>query len=537
MPEANAQVPAFRNRPGALYWLLAAALVAYVALCTGNRDNKIGADAWEHHRVLVALTNNIWNPGNPTQASDEPSIRYSPSNVALAAVCRLTGADPYRALSAMAVVNTVLLVAGVALLLAGFGRAGAAGSALLIMVSLYGGAPAYANSYALSDLPWHQVNPSALSFALALIMMAALRRVLLGGSAWVWGAVVSLLLPVAVLDHAMTGIFAAVGLGVIAVLGEPRRRWPAIAVVGIAGCVAAGACLAWPWFDFLRAVRSKPDLAYWFTPGILMQMLFVWCMPAAVLSLFSLLSADRRTVQTLLAGAGACFGLGVGAMIVKSPTLARLPLPGLVFLHMAVALYADEARLFDVRSWPARLRSLLAVPPGAALQAITQTAVAATIVYFLVPQAIDVIKEPHLARPLLAPLMGARNLQITLRADLGRLLEGIGERDVVLSDLTTSWAIPSARGRIVGALHYEFFAPDQAGKESDTVRFFQEGVPGSLRAEIIRRQGVRWIVLDSTQIPSGVYASLIEPSAVVRQEGSLVLMDATKWLEAAGAPR
>ncbi len=399
MPATYESQPVFSNRPGVLYWLMAIALVAYVALCTGNRDNKIGADAWEHHRVLVALTRDLWRPGNPTQASDEPSIRYSPSNVAAAAVCRATGADPYNALSAMAVVNTVLMVAGVALLLAGFRRAGAAGAALAIMVSLYGGAPAYANSYALSDLPWHQVNPSALSFALALIMMAILRWVLLGGAAWIGTAAISMLLPIAVLDHAMTGIFAAIGLGVIAVLGEPARRWKAIAVVGAAGCVCAGACLLWPWFDFLRAVRSRPDLAYWFTPGILKQMLFVWCMPAIVLSLFSLLSRDRRTVWTLLAGAGACFALGVGAMIVKSPTLARLPLPGLVFLHLAVALYADEARLFDPRTWPARFRGLLARAPSEAAVPIVQTVVAATVAYFLVPQLIDVVKEPHLARP------------------------------------------------------------------------------------------------------------------------------------------
>ena len=37
------------------FWLLGLALVAYVALITGQRDNNWGTDAWEHHRGVRAL--------------------------------------------------------------------------------------------------------------------------------------------------------------------------------------------------------------------------------------------------------------------------------------------------------------------------------------------------------------------------------------------------------------------------------------------------------------------------------------------------
>jgi hypothetical protein len=57
------------------FWLLGAALVVYVALCTPYRENVTSADAWEHHRAIKALTENLWQPGNPTYATDETSIR------------------------------------------------------------------------------------------------------------------------------------------------------------------------------------------------------------------------------------------------------------------------------------------------------------------------------------------------------------------------------------------------------------------------------------------------------------------------------
>ena len=87
-----------------------ALLVAYVAICTHWRDGKLGADAWEHHRAIVALVEDLWHPGNPTYATDDTSIRFTPYSVTLALICRATGWSPYDVLSGAAVFNTLLLV-------------------------------------------------------------------------------------------------------------------------------------------------------------------------------------------------------------------------------------------------------------------------------------------------------------------------------------------------------------------------------------------------------------------------------------------
>lgn len=95
-------------------WLIAGLMIGYVALCTKHRENRVDADAWEHHRAIRAITIEPWQPGNPTFARPEPSIRYSPYTIVLAAISRSTGLDPYDVLSGAAVFNTILLIAGVA---------------------------------------------------------------------------------------------------------------------------------------------------------------------------------------------------------------------------------------------------------------------------------------------------------------------------------------------------------------------------------------------------------------------------------------
>ena len=68
-----------------------------------------GADAWEHHRVIVALTRDLWHPGNPTYATRraiDPLLALF--GCAALLICRQHRLDPYDALSGAAVFNTAL---------------------------------------------------------------------------------------------------------------------------------------------------------------------------------------------------------------------------------------------------------------------------------------------------------------------------------------------------------------------------------------------------------------------------------------------
>src|SRR6185436_16669999 len=202
------------------------ALTLLVALCTGRRDNVDEADAWEHHRAIKALVEGWPFPGNPTFATTEPSIRYSPYSVAIAWLSRMTRSDPWTMLGGAGVFNTVLLLVALHGLLKVYGRASAGTCVLLMIVGLYGTAPGYANTLALADLPWHQVNPSAFGIAVAVTAWMFFRRwAEPGRPAWI-PLLLAVMLTAVLLSHAMTGIVLAVGLGAIALTapsGERRR--------------------------------------------------------------------------------------------------------------------------------------------------------------------------------------------------------------------------------------------------------------------------------------------------------------------------
>lgn len=530
-----------RVSPG--YLIVGGALLLYVASCTVQRDNVLGADAWEHHRAILTLTRHLWHPGNPTFASDIPSVRYSPYTIFWALVCRTTHITPYTALSIAAVINTALLLAGLWMLLNAFGESAAATSVLIVMVALWPRPPGWANSYALADLPWHQVNPSALAFAFVLICWALSRRISTGTLGPRALVVVIVLMTIAMLDHGMTAAFGIMGLFVLAVTAPRESRMKMLAGALATSVAVAALCTPWPWFSFWAAVRWKGDQHYWFSVPFVRMELTEWVVPAIACSLVAAPYWRHPLVRTCFLGGILAMLVGASSVITKSPTLARFPLPGLIYFHILVGLAAHRAGIFDLRTWKGRLRNAFA-PPEQASSSLLQIALAAALLYFLLPQLKMVVSKPHLFRPYIARALHRPDKQERLPRELPVLLKSVGENDVVLSDLITSWLVPSTNGKIVAALHYELFIPDQRQRWHDVAEFFSTSPLD--RAELVRRYGVRWIILNrrAARLDGGdmneetvaedeaMFKSLLRERAVVDRVGDLVLMDAQKWLAA-----
>lgn len=524
-----AQVRECERTYAALYWGLGAVLLLYVALCTQNRDSVYGADAWEHHRAIVALLENPWHPGNPTYATDEPSIRYSPYTVALTLICRLTSVDPYVALGAAGVFNTALLIIALYVLLRTYGLAAMAPTALLVMVSLYGVAPGYANSYALADLPWHQVNPSALSFPLALFMFALLRNSADKPRAWVSIAAITILAAICILTHGHTGVFAFIGMGAIAVGAPAELRWRLLCRVTAVSVMTFLLCLAWPLYNFLGAVLTNQDQEYWFNPFVSIAMLSIWAAPA-LFCVPVLLSLRRNELARFcLIGAAISFGLGLLSFPLRSGLLARIPMPAMVLLHIPIGLYIYEHRLFNPRTWRRNLQALFSYRPAVAAPAAINVLVLAAFAYCLIPQLLNIPRNPALARSYLAPLIGKQDKQLRLMSKYREVLEPIAAHDVVMSDIVSSWPVPSFNGRIIAALHYETFTPGQPQRQRDLETFFATN-DYHIREQILHHYGAKWIVLNRYQMLPQVVDEMLEPQAVVREVDPLILMNAEKWL-------
>lgn len=529
---SSAPVQRGSNQASVWFWALGAALVAYVALCTAQRDRIWEADAWEHDRAIRAFAADPAAPGNPTYATSEPSIRYSVYTAGLASLVRATGIDAFDALSLAAVLNTSFLVFSVWLLLRRLGEAAAASCVLIAMVGLWGGPPGYANSYALADLPWHQVNPSAFSFPLVLCLLAMFLRAR-------WGNVWAMMLcsGLALNAHPMTGGFGLLAMGLLALTGPRSALKPQLLRFGAVVFASFVLCAVWPWFDFVAAILSHRDQLFWFNAAVVRLMLLQWCAPVLLAGLLSLLVASRESVRRCLLCAAGIFALTVITLPLRSATLARLPMPDMVFAHIAIGVMLYESRLLELRSWPSRLRTLFArlkqgAPPPTA---IIELAVAGMLVFYTVPQIVMIPTEWHLAKGYIARIMGRSDASHPhLKQRFDRLLAGIVQtRDVVLSDPMTSWPVPSSAGRIVSGVHYEAFVDGQDARYADARAFFSDARDVDRRG-ILERYNVRYIVMNQEMISPSAWEGLRSERAILRQEGGLLLMSAELWRQHGG---
>lgn len=512
-----------------LYIITSFMIIIYVSICSPHWENARGADAWEHHRAVVALSRQMWRPENPTYATPEPSVRYSPYSLGLAMLARVSGVDPYNLMCVAAVINTVLLVAGLYALLRVYRQQAAAPVVLVVVVSLWGGAPGYANSLALADLPWHQMNPSAFALGLDLLLWTLVRGGERGRGALLFWPVLAIIAAVALLTHGMTGAFGIGGLLVLALVAPADRRGRLLRAFGVITAIAVGLCLAWPWYDFLEAALNLRDRDYWFNPYILQRMLLQWCAPALLLTVVALPYRREELIRFCLLGAAGCYVLALASFVVHSPTLARLPMPATFLLQIPIGIFVHRTGLLRPTTWLARLRGLWRGDSGGepALEFIAAT----FLLYFLLPQVWSVVRDPLLARPYIARLMHRPAKTRPLKAEYDQLLEPVGERDVVLSDALTSWPVPSSRGRIVAALHYELFTPDQPQRHRDVQAFFGPANEAE-RKQIIVSYHVKYIIIEPDLLDGRVVEALLEPAAVVRRTKGMVLLDADRWLAA-----
>ncbi len=514
----------------AVYVLMSIGLLCYVGLLTGNRAEKLDADAWEHHRAVLAMSQDMWEPGNPTYASDAPTIRYSPYTLVLAQIVRKTGIDAYDVLSIAAVFNTLLLLIAVWYWLRGYHLEDAAPLVLLSVLFLYGYPPGYANSFALSDLPWHQVNPSALAMALMIFTWGWLVRAK-GIGLVLFSFLTAGLIYLSVLSHGMSGVMGAFGLFVTAI-GSDRDRIKRAIAAFIAGLIALALASTWTEYDFIYAVTHSPDKWYWFNPAIFKMMLLIWCLPAMLAVLATLPYRGQPFFRTaLLATLGLLCIAGAGS-VAGSPTLARIPLAGLIFPQAAVGVFLYKIGVISPATWWHRIKQLFSRNRGVMNTALVECVVAGMVVAFAIPNLWLTLSEPHLARKWIASALGKEDKQPHNWQRYDAILTpNIGPDDVVLAEPLVGWPVPSFDGRIVSALHLEFDFDDlkQFERLQETDRFFSPATDKANRIAIIKAYDVKWILLDR-QVTSGpVLEQIMKDGAVVQADDQLVLIDAHAW--------
>ena len=225
------------------------------------------ADYWEHTGALTEWLRNPLNPGNPHVADDSSSARYIPLYYVLVLIGGPLGLDAVDLMAVSAVINYVLVAAGLWLFCSIYFRnPWAPAVAFVVFLSGWGVPWIWSNLYELRSFFMTASYPSTFVFGLSLIsfwLTLSFMRGLTGFFSGLFGLM--LLSALGFVSHALTGVFL---IGGSCLLALTERGPPPSLRVFVIFAVCNGALLAavWPFFpvwDVILASSSEVDDRTW----------------------------------------------------------------------------------------------------------------------------------------------------------------------------------------------------------------------------------------------------------------------------------
>lgn len=502
-----ARVTAFARRYWAdvLFWALSAALVVWVTLdAVWVRAITFagGADYWEHTAALRALIERPFSPANPQVTSEVPSPRFGPHYVLTALLTKTFGGDAMDAMALVAVLNTVLFVAGIYLFFGTYFRDRRAPLyGLIVMFCSWWNAWNFSNVYQLKAYFLVAGYPSTASLALTLMGLWLAVRTLRGDAPLLRpAAALSLLWAYVFITHPLTAMLSLSGCVLLAATEPGVRRERRIWVGGtaLAACVLAA---AWPYFPTWEVVAGgKGEESGWLTRSM------SGAAPSVPTQLHYFYYRTDRLVETLgLALAGipiALFSLftrrrfiGLGALSMTFPFVANIfvPLPlGHRFFLLAV-FYLQLALVW----------LLVAVSPGRdALQGAPSARVRAWAGAALVAVTLGGIGW-HNVEFALAGFREAKTRALYAESPFVRYARRVGElagpNAIVLGDPVLAWPLPTFGPRVVALKHENPLVEDRVARNEAVELFLARGTSDDERRRILEHFQVTHVIVRAKQ--------------------------------------
>jgi hypothetical protein len=482
-----------------LYILLALGELALTLVRFSNRQG-IGSDFWEHSAVVRELATHPLHPRHPELVVNAPHAFFSPYTLAVGLFARLSGLDAVSALLLVGPLNLILFLLAFYWFVASITRSTRTpGLALLFMLLLWGDNPWTASGiYNLRSLASINTYPSTFAMALALCSLAGALAYLRSGQVRylvvVLGAV-----PVVVITHPLTAVLMYIFIAAIWIgLFSPAfvRRFTGLAAVVLLGSLLA---LSWPYYSLLT-LFTAPDAFFdqvsrTFTDGIVER-----TFPAFLGLPLIALRLRRNLRDPLSLSFLALLAVYVGSILAGKWGYSRVISYLVLVLQIVVADWA-------VRSKPPWRTPDLASAAGLLLYA----GIGACLVLSLFDM------QSFLGRSL-------KRSETEFR-DYSFLAGFCQQYDVVLSDLSTSLAVPPFGGKVVAMNRPLHFVPDADARRRDVRSFFSGDASAEDRARILARYGVDWLLVNTAEsaVPSSMLPSL-------KQLGKVVYSDNTRKL-------
>jgi alpha-1,6-mannosyltransferase len=446
-------------------------------MCLHTRNGQWVGDFWEHSAVVRELATHILHPKHPQLLLDTPHAFYSPYSVMVAFFARLMQWDAVKALSIMGLVNLCLLFSGLRLFvysMVPMNKSATDFYTLLLTLFCWGSHPwFYSGFFHIDVLRYVLPYPSTFAAALTLITLGCnqfrietKRQILFGP--------ILLLTVIILITHLITFLLLAAGLFSQS-FTEKGSTPSMIILVGSLLSLAFMISALWPYFSMVKLLLGESDV-YNASNRIMYRSVLSRIWPSLIglpLIIASVRSNWRHSLALMLV---ILSGIYVFGALSGKYAYGRVISYIVLLLHVAIAehLAKIEHRAKEIHnsSW---LRQMI-VP-------------AIAIIFTLI------LSWKPLGRTFANSL---RELPPTYKNYLF-LSRFTGQYDVVLSDIKSSWILPTFGGKAVAALHYLAFVSDHDARRSDLESFFNKKTAFAERQRIIHKYNTNYLLLKKSK--------------------------------------
>jgi hypothetical protein len=453
--------------------------LVFVVMCLHTRNGQWHGDFWEHSAVVRELATHILHPKHPQLLLDAPHAFYSPYAVMVALLARTLHLDAVTALSIMGLVNLGLFFLGFWLFVFALvprHRSATAFYALLLTLFCWGSHPwVWSGFFHISAMGYVLPYPSTFAAALTLIVLGV-NRLRVETSRQILLVPIFLIATTVLLSHPTTFLFLAVGLISQSCCAAKVFVPSQIVLIGSLLILAFLFAAFWPYFPLLGLFSDVSTSMRDSDSRVMYQHVMSSIWPSLIgvpLIIAGMRSNWRRPVVLMLVILSGIYLFGA---ISGKYSCGRLISYIVLLFHVAIAEHLSmlESRVGEMHT-SIRLQRLI------------------------LPASVMVLTLLLSLKPLISTLGRSFFEQPPTYKSYLFLSRFTGQYDVVMSDIESSWIVPTFGGKVVAASNPVAFVPDIDVRSGDLNRFFKRDALLSERQQIIQKYGANYLLIKKSE--------------------------------------
>lgn len=444
-------------------------------------------DFYEHLSVVRELSTHPFSPTNPRFLSVSPHAFFSPYLLVISFFVRITGLSPITLLLTAGFFNILLFLFSFKLFIDSlYDDQNVSFYSLLLMLLCWGHHPwSWSSFFNFQAFFWTLPYPSFFAMGLTFLSFVIYLNILRAQISKSYYILILLFTTIIIITHPVTSLFLFTGF-IAFLLGSYKSSKPTdyLLLFLILGISIILTC-SWPYFSFIKLVHSN---SYEFD-----------------------LDSHGLYSHTLLSIFPCLIGLPLIGRKIKSNNFDQLSLIflalcflyfyGFITGHYAygrVISYIVIILQIVIAEWLAVMEAKFR--SGKFSELVKNKFVIPVIIFISFTLGINLI---------LASYGYIRGLEgNNLYKQLEFLTNYVGQYDLILSDINTSWVIPAIDGKVIASLHAEAFVSNSLTRKVDVNEFFGKNLSSKERIAIIEKYKPKFILLDKDQIISFEYLLL-----------------------------